>query len=154
MSHRARSRRAGKRLATRTFTTRAPQGWTVRAGSSTKLYATMYAAEANADGSVAGFLSIVDGDALADSSLDQLAKEAVSSSEFKAGQRPKIQPTTEIDGVEAYHVTGKLGDSTNIIQIGTIHDGQLVEIRMESHERTPDELQEVIDSVVAAWQWA
>ena len=144
----------GKRLATRTFTTRAPQGWTVRAGSSTKLYATMYAAEENADGSVGGFLSIVDGDALADSSLDELARELVRSSEFKAGKRPEIQPTTEIAGVEAYHVTGKLGDSTNIIQIGTIHDNQLVEIRLESHDRTPEELQEVLDSVVAAWQWA
>ena len=136
------------------FTTRAPQGWTVRNGSSTQLYATMYAAEEKPDGSVGGFLSIVDGDALVDILLDQLAKQLVKSSEFKVGRHPEILPTTEIDGVEAYHVTGKLGDTTNVIQIGTIHDGQLVEIRMESHDRTPAELQEVLDSVVAAWRWA
>ena len=60
----------------------------------------------------------------------------------------------EVDGAEAYQVAGKVNRSTYVIAIGTIHDDKLVELHVESDVRSPEEVQEIVDSVLAAWHWA
>ena len=60
----------------------------------------------------------------------------------------------DVAGVEMYHVAGNVGSDNNIIDLGAIVGENLVEIHIESDSRTPEELQEVLDSVLASWQWS
>jgi hypothetical protein len=140
----------GKLLQNSHFTTRAPAGWRVKSGMTTSVVSTVYAGDEEKDGTVSAFMSIADGPALLDESLDKLARAKVRS-DFV--QKPAVD-TLEVDGVEMYRVAGNVDGSTYAIAIGTIDDEKLVELRLESSVRSLEELQEVLDSVLAAWKWA
>ena len=56
--------------------------------------------------------------------------------------------------MEMYQVAGEMHRFTSVVAIGTIHDDNLVELRIESDVRSPEELRGILDSVLAAWQWA
>jgi hypothetical protein len=140
----------GKLLQNNHFTTRAPAGWRVKSGMTTSVVSTVYAGDEEKDGTVSAFMSIADGPALTDEPLDKLARDKARS-DF---DRKPATDTIEVDGVEMYRVAGKVDGSTYAIAIGTIHDDKLTELRIESYVRSPEEVQEVLDSVLAAWKWA
>ena len=52
-----------------------------------------------------------------------------------------------------YHVAGAVGRGNHVIDLGAIVGKNLVEIHIESDARTPEELQAVLDSILATWQW-
>ena len=141
----------GARLPGPTFTARAPRGWSVREGGSSQALSTLYAADEEADGNVTGFLSIADGSAFLYEPLARLARQRVRWPAYQ--KRPKILETVYVDSVEMYHVAGAVGRGNHVIDLGAIVGKNLVEIHIESDARTPEELQAVLDSILATWRW-
>lgn len=83
---------------------------------------------------------------------DQLADQWFDASFYPLD--PKKQPLTEIDGVEFFHLAGKVQKRLYLEEFGTQADGKLVTLGFSfSPEVTPEERQEVIDSVLATFQW-
>ncbi len=142
----------GKALKGPSFTARAPEGWKVDQGGASAALSTIYASEEDENASVTGFLRIADGPAFLDEPLPKLAKERAGSSEYQT--KPEVLENVDVAGVEMYHVAGNVGSDNNIIDLGAIVGENLVEIHIESDARTPEELQEVLDSVLASWQWS
>ena len=104
------------------------------------------------DGDVTAFLRIADGPAFGDDSLAKLARQRAGSDEY--ARPPEIQENVELDGVEMYHVAGAVGHGDYAIDIGAIYGENLVEIHIASDAKTPSELQELLDSILASWEWA
>ena len=142
---------AGKPLPGPTFTARAPRGWKVERGGSSTVLSTIYAADVEPDGNVVGFLRIADGSAFVYDPLARLARQRAHSSQYQ--KAPEILETVYVDSVEMYHVAGAVGRGNHVIDLGAIVGKNLVEIHIESDARTPEELQAVLDSILATWRW-
>ena len=104
----------GKGLATDTFTAKAPRGWSTRRGG-TSLAVQVFAFSPDE----LTFVAIADGPAVNDDSIDERAQEVARSGEFE--RAPTVMKPVTIDGVEAYHVAGDVGNGSYIIEVGTIH---------------------------------
>jgi hypothetical protein len=141
----------GKQLVSKSFTIRVPEGWRADNGQSGGLLTTRYAGDEKPDGTLVAFLSTSDGSALADQSLAKLAKEKARSSEFQ--QAPEILGDVDVAGVTMYHLAGKTSANTYAINLGTIHDDDLVEIHIESSLMSQEELEQTFDSILATWEW-
>jgi hypothetical protein len=143
----------GEKVVGLSYTARAPAGWKVRRGTTTAQLASMYAIDETPDGDVTGFLRVADGNAFVyDDPLHRLAQQRINSGEYQ--KLPKMLDNVAVDGVEMYHVAGNVGNGNYIIDLGAIVGKNLTEIHIESDDLTPEELQEVLDSVLATWQWA
>ena len=142
----------GKRLVSKSFSIRVPQGWRADIGQSSGLLTTRYAGDEKPDGTLLAFLSTSDGSALVEKSLPQLAKEKARSSEFQ--KAPRILDDVQVAGVTMYHLAGKTSEHTYAINLGTIHEGDLVEVHIESSLMSQQELEQTFESILATWQWA
>lgn len=68
--------------------------------------------------------------------------------------RPKEQPATELDGVEVYHLAGKTDRLSYLEEFGADRGGRVVALIFElSTELSPQEREEIVDSVVATFRW-
>jgi hypothetical protein len=137
----------GKVLATDTFTAKAPRGWSTRRGG-TSLAVQVFAFSPDE----LTFVAIADGPAVNDDTIDERAQEVARSDEFD--RAPKVMEPVMIDGVEAYRVAGDVGNGSYIIEVGTITGGQDVNLRLETFNISPEESQQILDSVLASWQWS
>jgi hypothetical protein len=142
---------AGKAMKGPSYTARAPEGWKVEARDNA-LSGLVIASKSKEDGSLVGMISIADGPAFVEDTNAQLARELVRSSEFQ--RPPKVLEDLRIDGVEVYQVAGKVDEFDYTIQLGTIFEENLVEVRIESYQLSPQEMRETLESVLASWQWA
>ena len=142
----------GKRLVSKSFSIRVPQGWRADNGQSSDLLTTRYAGDEKPDGTLLAFLSTSDGSAFTVQPLAQLAKEKARSSEFQ--QPPKILDDVEVAGVTMYHLAGETSANTYSINLGTIHEGDLVEVHIESSMMSQQELEQTFESILATWEWA
>jgi hypothetical protein len=141
----------GKRLVSKSFSIRVPEGWRADTGQSSGLLTTRYAGDEKPDGTLLAFLATSDGSAVVEEPLARLAREKARSSEFQ--QAPKILDDVQVAGVTMYHLAGKTSAHTYAINLGTIHDDDLVEIHIESSLMSQQELEETFDSILATWQW-
>jgi hypothetical protein len=141
---------AGAQMKGASYTAHAPEGWKVEARDSA-LSGLALASKSKKDGSLVGMISIADGPAFVEDTNAQLARELVRSSEFQ--RAPKILEDLRIDGVDVYQVAGKVDEFDYTIQLGTIFKENLVEVRIESYQLSPQEMREILDSVLASWQW-
>lgn len=68
--------------------------------------------------------------------------------------RPKALPATELDGVEVYHLAGKTDRLSYLEEFGADRGDRIVALTFElSTELSPQEREEIVDSVVATFRW-
>ena len=79
--------------------------------------------------------------------LDRSAKDSIRASAWL--QKPKILEPTEIDGVEVYHIAGRIDRASFIEEFGTTVDGQAVRVQLQMTEiMSNDERRELVESVI------
>jgi hypothetical protein len=79
--------------------------------------------------------------------LDLAAKQSLQASAYL--QKPKILEPTEIDGVEVYHIAGRIDSSSFLEEFGTTVDGQAVRIKLQMTEiMSEKERRELVESVL------
>lgn len=137
---------AGVRLALPLSTVRAPEGWT----RPEKIVRTQVDA---GDDDTSSIISLGEAEAFGSTmSADELADASIESSFYS--RKPRKLPLVELDGVEAYHLAGKVERSTYLEEFGVIVDDQIVTLGFDfSLEVSPAERREIVDSVVASFRW-
>jgi predicted small secreted protein len=86
------------------------------------------------------------------SSADELADTALRVMQYRFN--PKKLPVTELDGVEAYHLAGKIQPLRYLEEFGAIVDDRIVTLSFEfSPEASRAERDEIVDSVTATFRW-
>jgi single-stranded DNA-binding protein len=79
--------------------------------------------------------------------VEQTAKDVLRVSGWL--QKPKILEPTEIDGVEVYHIAGRIDSSSFVEEFGTTVDGQLVRVSLQMTEiMSKKERRELVESVL------
>ena len=128
-------------------TVNAPDGWK----RSDDIVRTMVGAEdpesvtSVALGEIDAFGQTPDADALADI--------AIAAGEYPT--EPKKLPATELDGVEVYHLAGKVQPLNYLEEFGAVVGDRIVTLTFEfSPAYSPEQRQEVVDSVTATFRWA
>ncbi len=85
-------------------------------------------------------------------SASELGDTALTTNPYRFD--PKKLPETELDGVEVYHLAGKILPLTYLEEFGAVVDDRIVTLRFEfSSEVTPAERREVVDAVTASFAW-
>jgi hypothetical protein len=83
---------------------------------------------------------------------DELADNWLDSNSYP--QDPQELPLTELDGVEVYHLAGMVQKHLYLEEFGAQTAGKVVSLAfMFSPVASPEERQEIIDSVLATFQW-
>ncbi len=140
----------GKAIQGDNFSLNVPRGWSVQRRSLP--LSVLYVADRQEPGNaLADFINVSYAETASDRPLEARAKEAIRNSSFATA--PTLQPETELDGEEAYHVEGEVGAGIYYIGFGAVHDGQLVEISFESYLMNGQETEEVADAVLASFRW-
>ena len=67
-------------------------------------------------------------------------------------RRPKVLKDTKLDGVPVFRVEGRLNDTIWFAAYGAIRDDTVVYVRFDL-DTPPAKSQQVVDSVLATWQW-
>ena len=67
-------------------------------------------------------------------------------------RRPKRLTDTTLDGVPVFHVEGRLDDTIWFAAYGAIRDDTVVYVRFDL-DTPPAKSQQVVESVLATWQW-
>jgi hypothetical protein len=83
-------------------------------------------------------------------SVDKLARNALTE---LPGAKLSRLPDTVLDGSPAYHVTGTAPVRGEYDEVGTDSHGRSVEIGFSLNGYTPAERTEIIESVIASFQW-
>jgi hypothetical protein len=65
---------------------------------------------------------------------------------------PKQMAESTLDGVPVFHLEGDLDLGIHFAAYGAIRDDTVVYVRFDL-EGSPAESQEVVESVLATWQW-
>jgi hypothetical protein len=124
----------------------APEGWkrspdivgTMVGASDTETHSQMSLGEIDAFGQTP------DPDALADT--------AIAAGPYPT--KPKKQPTTELDGVEVYHLAGQVQPRNYLEEFGAVVDDRIVTLTFQfSPQYSPEQRQEIVDSVTATFGW-
>lgn len=83
---------------------------------------------------------------------DQLARSAIRTSPFPID--PKVLPTVEVDGVEMYHLAGKVDRNAYLEDFGAVVDDTIVSLSFDFETSiAPAERQQVVDAVLASFRW-
>lgn len=125
---------------------RIPDGWRVM----DSLVSTQ---QDGADNDTASTVSLGEIDAFGGTpSADELARNVLETNPFPMD--PEVQPTVEIDGVEFYHLAGKVQKLDYLEDFGAVVDDRIVNLTFHfSPEISPAERQEIVDSVLATFAW-
>ena len=84
--------------------------------------------------------------------LDKLADAAIEGGQFV--QDPKKLPTTDLDGVEVYHLAGKIDRFQYREELGAIVDDNIVTLIVQLGPGiSASEHTEIVDSVTASVAW-
>lgn len=83
---------------------------------------------------------------------DQLGDIAIAAGEYPT--EPKKLPNSELDGVEVYHIAGKVQPLNYLEEFGAVVGDRIVTLTFEfSPAYSPQERQELVDSVTATFAW-
>lgn len=83
---------------------------------------------------------------------DELADVAIAASSYPTP--PKKLPVTELDGVEVYHLAGQVQKFTYLEEFGAVVKGKIVTLTFQfSRDYSPQERQEIVESVTATFRW-
>lgn len=83
---------------------------------------------------------------------DELAKSAIRTSPYPTD--PKVLDTVEVDGVEMYHLAGKVDKHAYLEAYGAVVDDTIVSLSFTfATWIEPAERQETVDSVLASYRW-
>jgi hypothetical protein len=136
---------AGKTVETSFFTVSAPQGWEVHVVAEDFV---VTASDPDSSDTIA-FKIIEKGGA--QPGLRALANDAVEFGTWPGGKAPAIVAETELGGEPAYHLTGS-GGGARVDARGTLHGTSAVSIGFEIYG-SQTELESIVESVLATWQW-
>jgi len=134
----------GKAVETSWFGARAPQGWQVV--ETVPDFAT-YARKPGSDSFISFGAIETYGNTF---TLAQLAHHSLRSNSW--AKRPSILAETTLAGEPAYHLRGPVGGGLFADVYGALYQGRQVELDIET-EGSAAEHREVVDSVLASWQW-
>lgn len=134
----------GKAVETSWFRARAPQGWQV---VETVPDLATYARKPGTDSFISFGAIETYGNAF---TLDQLAHHSLRSNSW--ARNPSILGETTLAGEPAYHLRGPVGGGLFADVYGALHQGRQVELDIETGGSAAEH-QEVVDSVLASWQW-
>ena len=106
-----------------------------------------------ADDDTASTISLGEIDAFGGTpSADELARNALKTNPYPLD--PEVRPAVELDGVEFYHLAGKVQKLDHLEDFGAVVDDMIVNLTFHfSPEISPAERQEIVDSVVATFRW-
>ncbi len=85
-------------------------------------------------------------------STDLGAAAGVVARNVAQDRRPKRMADTTLDGVPVFHVEGKLDETVWFAAYGAIRDDTVVYVRFDL-DTSPAKSQQVVESVLATWQW-
>ena len=136
----------GVRLTMPRATVRAPRGWT----RSPALVSDQTDAE---DDDTASAMTLAETQAFGSTAgADELADIARASN--LDPMIPRKLPAVELDGVEVYHLAGKVQRLNYLEEFGAVVDDRIVTLSFQlSPEITPTERREIVDSVLATFRW-
>lgn len=134
----------GKAVETSWFRARAPQGWQV---VETVPDLATYAREPGSDSFISFGVVETYGNTF---TLAQLAHHSLRSNSWT--RSPSILAETTLAGEPAYHLRGPVGGGLFADVYGVLHQGRQVELDIET-DGSAAEHRQVVDSVLASWQW-
>lgn len=134
----------GRAVETSWFRARAPQGWQV---VETVPDLATYARKPGSDSFISFGVVETYGNTF---TLAQLAHHSLRSNSW--ARKPSIVAETTLAGEPAYHLRGPVGGGLFADVYGALHQGRQVELDIET-EGPAAEHQQVVDSVLASWQW-
>jgi hypothetical protein len=136
----------GPRLDTTDASVRAPEGWLKKHGA---LSFSIFAADPKSGSSV-GIEDLHTGETT--TTLDQMAQTVIDGTSY--GHKPKRLPNTTLDGIEVYHLAGRIDDLQYLVEYGAIYHNSAVYFSFVLTKTIPnDERQEIVDSVLATFRW-
>lgn len=137
---------SGVRLELDAISANAPKGWTKdRLATSNQISAT------HPEVVTVLFLFQVPDPSLGAGGLERAAQQSLRIGGYL--QKPKILEPTEIDGVEMYHIAGRIDRATFIEEFGATVDGQLVRVKLVMAEvMSKKERRELVESVLQTVQ--
>lgn len=136
---------SGVRLELDSISATAPKGW--ERGSIATDFQTS-ANEPPAEGFDSVALFQVPDPSQGSGGVDRLAEDSLKSGSYL--QEPEILEPTEVDGVEVFHIAGRINSASFLEEFGTSVDGQAVRIELlMSDTQSKAERQAMVDSVMA-----
>jgi hypothetical protein len=134
----------GKLVETSYFTVRVPRGFEVDV---TAEDFSIYTYDPAGGAEIAFTLVPTNGN---DFSLHQLAHQLLRNQPWT--REPKLAADTTVAGEPAYHLTGPVGNGLRTDAFGVAHDDMHVMVDVET-DRSPEKQQQMVDAVLATWQW-
>lgn len=135
---------AGKTVDMKLFSTHVPVGWDV---SVTAKNFSVLAYDAESGDQISFSVVALAGN---DFTLDHLAHQALRYGPWS--KTPTIEPETTLAGEPAYHLTGPVGGGLKGESLGSAYDGNDAEV-VSQVSGSDAKLQQVMESVLASWQW-
>lgn len=137
---------SGPALVLASATVHAPEGWKVDEDS------TEINIDADAPGGATTFLSFYDYGPVP--GLTYAENTKVARNNFSVPRARQTLTEVELDGARAYRLTGS-GFGNRYVELGAVHQGVAVSLSfiVEPRDFSPAEQQELVDEVLATFEW-
>jgi hypothetical protein len=125
---------------------RIPDGWS-------KLDNSLYDQRDAGDDDSSSLISLGEIDAFGgQTDPDELGRSVIRTNPYP--RDPQLLPVVVVDGVEMYHLAGKIHKNAYLEDFGAVVDDTIVSLSFTfSLEISPAERQQVVDSVLASYRW-